>query len=329
MVLIVSESYDQSTNDVIEWLRLYKYQYVRINENDVIRIHNISINSLSVPNITFSINSMHLIDTNQISAYWFRRGFLNFFKANNVLLEFQDKTIENKIKANLRSEFDRIGEMFQFVIETKNKIGSASTADNNKLIHLSMAGKVGLNVPETIVCTSKQELKAFFGKKISGLITKAISEGFTFVDNLKHYALYTSLITEQDIQAFPEIFPPTLFQERIEKKWEIRIFFLKNKFYSMAIFSQNDDKTNVDFRRYNRGKQNYRVPFNLPIEIKRKLMHFMRLANLDCGSIDIVYSTDKKYYFLEINPVGQFGMVSLPCNYKLGKRIAQELAKQP
>ena len=29
--------------------------------------------------------------------------------------------------------------------------------------------------------------------------------------------------------------------------------------------------------------------------------------------------------FLEVNPVGQFGMVSLPCNYQLEKRIAQYL----
>lgn len=29
------------------------------------------------------------------------------------------------------------------------------------------------------------------------------------------------------------------------------------------------------------------------------------------------------FYFLEINPVGQFGMVSGPCNYKIEKLIAK------
>jgi D-alanine-D-alanine ligase-like ATP-grasp enzyme len=53
----------------------------------------------------------------------------------------------------------------------------------------------------------------------------------------------------------------------------------------------------------------------------------MRLTNLDCGSIDLIYSTDEKYYFLEVNPVGQFGMVSYPCNYQLEKKIAIELIK--
>ena len=48
----------------------------------------------------------------------------------------------------------------------------------------------------------------------------------------------------------------------------------------------------------------------------------MKLADLDTGSIDMMYSTDGEYYFLEVNPVGQFGMVSYPCNYYIEKEIA-------
>jgi hypothetical protein len=32
-----------------------------------------------------------------------------------------------------------------------------------------------------------------------------------------------------------------------------------------------------------------------------------------------------EYVFLEVNPIGQFGMVSAPCNYNLEKKIAQYL----
>ena len=49
----------------------------------------------------------------------------------------------------------------------------------------------------------------------------------------------------------------------------------------------------------------------------------MDQLNLDSGSIDIIYSTNKEYVFLEVNPIGQFGMVSSPCNYYIEKRIAQ------
>jgi len=48
-------------------------------------------------------------------------------------------------------------------------------------------------------------------------------------------------------------------------------------------------------------------------------------VGLNCASIDLIKSTNGKYYFLEINPVGQFGMVDFPCNYGLHKIVAEEL----
>ena len=48
---------------------------------------------------------------------------------------------------------------------------------------------------------------------------------------------------------------------------------------------------------------------------------------LNSGSIDLVYTKDEDYYFLEVNPVGQFAMVSEPCNYYLEKIVAQKLSE--
>ena len=94
----------------------------------------------------------------------------------------------------------------------------------------------------------------------------------------------------------------------------------------MAIFSQNDKQTEVDFRRYNKSKPNRNVPYQLPKSIELLLDILMKKINLDNGSIDIIVDNNGKYYFLEINPVGQFGMVSIPCNYYLEKKIANYLA---
>lgn len=46
---------------------------------------------------------------------------------------------------------------------------------------------------------------------------------------------------------------------------------------------------------------------------------------MNTGSIDIVVTKDKRYVFLEINHVGQFGWLSENCNYYIEKHIAQEL----
>ena len=90
----------------------------------------------------------------------------------------------------------------------------------------------------------------------------------------------------------------------------------------MAIFSQMDEMTKVDFRNYNREKPNRCLPFKLPEEIKCKLVQFNKIMNLDTGSIDMIVTPDNKFYFIEVNPIGQFGWVSKNCNYRLEEKIA-------
>lgn len=50
----------------------------------------------------------------------------------------------------------------------------------------------------------------------------------------------------------------------------------------------------------------------------------MTALDLNSGSIDFIKSGNN-YYFLEVNPIGQFGNVSTDCNYSLERKIAEFL----
>lgn len=93
----------------------------------------------------------------------------------------------------------------------------------------------------------------------------------------------------------------------------------------MAIFSQQSEQTKIDFRKYDPVKPNRCTPYKLPAEIENKIDRLMRRIKINSGSIDMIYSPNGQYYFLEVNPIGQFGMTSFPCNYPIEKRIAQYL----
>ena len=123
----------------------------------------------------------------------------------------------------------------------------------------------------------------------------------------------------------PNIFFPSLFQVEVKKDYELRIFYLRGDFYAMAIFSQEYEMARTDFRKYSGEKPLKCVPYSLPDEIKKKLKKLMDMLSLNTGSIDMIVDTAQKYYFLEVNPSGQFGMTSEPCNYYLEKKIAQYL----
>jgi glutathione synthase/RimK-type ligase-like ATP-grasp enzyme len=49
---------------------------------------------------------------------------------------------------------------------------------------------------------------------------------------------------------------------------------------------------------------------------------------LETGSIDLIRTPDGRTVFLEINPVGQFGMISHPCNYNLERVVAEHLIER-
>ncbi len=137
---------------------------------------------------------------------------------------------------------------------------------------------------------------------------------------------YTKLVNKRFINSLPDIFPTMLFQQYIEKEYEIRIFYLDGKLYPMAIFSQSSDKTKVDFRNYDFNNPNRTVSCKLPKEVEEKLMAFMKDYKFDAASVDMVKCKNTgKHYFLEVNTHGQFGMVSEPCNYYLENKIAETL----
>ena len=128
-----------------------------------------------------------------------------------------------------------------------------------------------------------------------------------------------------DIDNIPSDFFPTLFQNEIEKAFEIRVFYLAGTCYSMAIFSQSNAKTTVDYRNYDFTKPNRNIPYKLPKEIECRIVDFMGYMNLDTGSLDFIYTTTGEHIFLEVNPVGQYGIVSRTCNYRLDKKLALHL----
>ena len=133
------------------------------------------------------------------------------------------------------------------------------------------------------------------------------------------------LLNQEDVENLDEVFYPTLFQEKIQKWLDIRSFYLKGDFFSMAIFSQDDEKTAIDFRDYNFENPNKITPFLLPYAIKSKITRLFKKLRLDTGSIDLCLTKEHEFFFLEINPVGQYDMVSVPCNCYLDRELAKIL----
>lgn len=326
MVLILSDNWEPSTNQVIDWLNYLNIKWLRINESDRLRIIGIEFRDNEVSQLRLLLNNSIEINLDEITSYWYRRGFLNTKHYFEDLEIIDAPQVAEQIKASLiDDEQNVISFIHQYLKSNKININSYLTAYNDKTNYLLQAGLSGLEVPDTLICDNREQLTAFFNRNNGQVICKSINEGFTAKVDGYVYFNHTNLVTSHDIESCSSSFFPTLFQKYIGKLFELRIFYLHGEFYAMAIFSQQNERTKVDFRNYDQLNPNRNVPYQLPKEIENKLNLFMKVIGLNCGSIDMILTEDYRYVFLEVNPVGQFNMVSIPCNYQLEKRIAEIL----
>jgi ATP-GRASP peptide maturase of grasp-with-spasm system len=320
MILILSEEFDNSTNKVIDWIDYTKNKFVRINPNTIVDLTKFSLNEFDI-SFNIVINDIE-ISSKDINSYWYRRGFLN----NQIKLveNFDIPNYKKTVNNYLIKENEYLKEIFYTLLETKTHIGKISDNKINKLKVLLYAKEIGLSVPDTIITNTKTDLINFFNKH-NEIITKSIKDNIHLELSDCYFVQYTDLINKKDLEKIPEVFFSSIFQQLIKKKFELRIFYLNNKFYSTAIFSQTNDKTKIDFRHYDDSNPNRVVPFILPTEYEIKLQKLMNKLNLISGSIDVLVAENGEFYFLEVNPVGQFGQVSSPCNYYIEREIANYL----
>jgi ATP-GRASP peptide maturase of grasp-with-spasm system len=304
----------------MEWLAYYKEDFFVVTDQN-----NFEIIELS-PSGRFTIKIKdRIINSSEIKSVWYRRGGLKlpvvrykpFCKINDISSVFQSFY-----------DFEKNGlcNFLNYCLWDFKNVNNQLHHRVNKLVILKNAEKIGLTIPETIVTSHKTVLIDFI-KRYKKVITKAAIEGLFFADknNNCSFTVYTELVTDKLLSEYGDTFAPSLFQVCVPKILEIRIFYLEKEFYSMAIFSQNNMQTAIDFRHYDKKVPNRNVPFQLPAEIEEKLTALMTSVRINSASIDMIYGTDKKFYFLELNPIGQFGMTSHPCNYYLERRIANQL----
>ncbi|WP_027386085.1 grasp-with-spasm system ATP-grasp peptide maturase [Chryseobacterium gregarium] len=306
MVLILSNKNDFTTNLVQDWLYHYGKEVTRINSY-------ITDLSFRTNNIFIKSETDEHIDLNDVKSFWYRKGSI----IKPMITNHQ----------TIKSEFEITEGYISYLLREKKGIGHYQQAMNlNKLIVLQTAKKNGLNIPETYVLDNKEDLSNLISEnKNREFITKMKTESSMFQFQDTASIIYTNVLNEKFIKSFPERFAPSLIQEKIEKLMEIRTFFLNGKTWSMAIFSQNDDQTKDDYRRYNNKKPNRHTLFKLPKNLEDKLCLVMNDLNLDTGSIDWILTRGNQYYFLEVNPTGQFSNMSMTCNYPLEKLIAEKL----
>ncbi|CAM4413594.1 ATP-GRASP peptide maturase, grasp-with-spasm system [Pedobacter westerhofensis] len=320
MILILTTHGDHSTDQTIDWLTHYKAKYQRININDLLVDQTISYKIDSTQD-EFTINNKSSKD---FTVIWFRKS--GVFRSSYLMLKSKS-ILKDQLSSFLSFEYAAFVQSLK--ISFKNvtwlcDIESVEALDKTK--QLILASKAGLDIPKSLI-TNDKNCAAEFVKKLNGKsIIKPLAESEIFNAGDAKYSISPKLLTQIFFKALKtKKFLPSLIQEYLDKDIELRIFFLDGDCYAMAIFSQLDNQTKIDYRNYNFDKPNRYVPYALPTTVIENLKCFMRDVGLNTGSIDMIKTKCGRMVFLEVNPKGQYDMLSNPCNYFLEEKIAKSL----
>jgi ATP-GRASP peptide maturase of grasp-with-spasm system len=318
IILIFTEEDDGMAKNVKRQLLNHGERVIQVDEKNPIKFSNFTINN-ETEKLRLDYKNEVFCSTT-IKSIWFRRGYFNRTEPIQGERSIELDFINYNINQEQQSLLDIIYSHFR---KTCLTVSDPRSYQVNKIETLRHAKECGLKIPSTLISKSKSDVLEFTLDK--AIITKGIQEVFEMNWQSKVYCNQTERVSLNELDSMQDFFFPSLFQDEIIKQFEIRTFYFCGLFYNMAIFSQNDETTQVDFRNYNDEKPNRMLPIQLPSNIEQKLSKLMKKMCLETGSLDLIFSIDGSYTFLEVNPVGQFDFLVNSCNYPITNDIANIL----
>lgn len=311
-VLIITNNSDFVVDKVIDWIISFKKKVYRYNFDDFLKNAEIYYNFNSEKKLNI------IIDGYQINSGWLRKDTENYKRLYELEKKFGFKDGYEFFKF-LKKETSTTKQIF---LNNNNLrwLCDYNSININKIEVLEIAQKLGLKIPISLVTNNIDALNKFINNnKIKSFVVKSVGENLSVMyKNKTNIFQSVKSFTIKDIQEFPNKFLPTFFQENIDKKIDIRVLFINNSFYSMAIDSKStDSRLSDDNTRY--------YPYLLPKLIEKKLSFLMYKLNLNYGSIDLIFDKKNNYYFLEVTPTGEFSFLSNNCNYEIEEKIAKYL----
>ena len=137
--------------------------------------------------------------------------------------------------------------------------------------------------------------------------------------------LYSSIMTQGEVGEKTANIEqaPCIFQEYIEKDFELRITVVGKKVFPIKIQSQQNNITKFDWRK-DQINIDYEI-FELPKGIQQKLLNLHQKFEIFFGAYDFIVDPNGEYYFLEVNPAGQWLWLEEILNLSISESIAEAL----
>lgn len=187
----------------------------------------------------------------------------------------------------------------------------------NKLYQLKIAREIGMLTPVTFVGNSLpnnlEQEKNYVIKSLDAAL---------FYDQGQEMFTYSTIVSGAELRQAEIQYAPIILQECLSNKTDIRVTVIGDMLYATAI---TNDGAHIegDWRKQGKERLTY-SQLILPKNVQENIMKLMKKLDLNFGGIDLV-SVDGEYYFIEVNPTGEWRWLTQVANFPIDKAIIDNM----
>jgi hypothetical protein len=224
--------------------------------------------------------------------------------------EIVPKSLE-KYRGYIADQFFTLFSDCMSILDKETLFVNPLASNNNlgKSVQHRVASSLGLSTPRTYAGSDAATAADFCHSLLSQgseICTKPVQNVKISVDGAAKTRFTEKLPAnyEENLHSLPLC--PIIFQNYIEKSYEIRGTIIGEQIFACRIDSQAaQGRTSIDWRHYNIPKTPH-SPISLPEDVCEKIRILHRRLGVHFGNFDLICQPDGEYVFLETNPYGQW-----------------------
>ena len=299
-ILIVSVPFDSHAVAVAWGLRKLGVPSVTWRSSDFPRTHlsSADLSGSHPPSVDFVVEGVS--HQGPFSAVWWRRPGNVAPMASSHPHDI--KIINTESERYLLNAFTLLSASNSLWL---NNPDSARRAES-KAAQLVAARDVGFKIPNTLLTNDPSRLRRFFDENGGRIVYKGFSSGGWLQENGNLSVLRTSALRAEDLHDDNVLRScPGIYQQRIDKAFELRVTVIGTTVIASSIDSQSNGET-VDWRYDYMVGHKSASAFDLSPEIRERCLSLCRHMQLEFACIDLIVTPSGEHVFLELNQAGQF-----------------------
>lgn len=311
MILLVTNEADLTTDYVVLELRRRGLDFFRLNVERLPE-GELTMGFTAEDDWSLSLDGRYIDGANVRTAYFRRPGTPVIDEG--IADPGERAYCATEWRALLKSLYHRIGPRW---LNAPEVIAAAE----DKPRQLLAASELGFAVPEAVVTNAMIRADRF----LSGPATIAKPLREALIEGDAERVIFTSRVDRaslRDARSFAAA--PMILQREIAKRTDIRVTVIGDRTFATAIHSQDRPETQVDWRRSGETDLVHEA-VSLPAELEALCVTLVAKLGLRFGAIDLVEDQEGRFWFLEINPNGQWAWIENRTGAPITSAIVDEL----